>query len=62
MKQYLSQNVEKINSTTNNLDNKKSTVSYYDLSYNNMDVEEGEEFEFDELPNSELLPSIVSNK
>jgi hypothetical protein len=62
MKQYLNQNAEKIDSTINNLGNKKSTLSYDDLNKNNMDVEEGEEFKFDELQNSELLPPIVSKQ
>jgi hypothetical protein len=61
MKQYLSQNAEKIDSTINSLGNKKSTLSYDDLSKSDMD-EEGEEFKFDELQNSELLPPIVSKQ
>jgi hypothetical protein len=62
MKQYLSQNAEKIDSTTNSLGNKNSTLSFDDLSNRDMDAEKGEEFEFDELEYSELLPPIVSKQ
>jgi hypothetical protein len=46
--------------TAGDLGNKKTTLSYDDSSYSHMEVEEGEEFEFCELENSELLPPIVS--
>jgi hypothetical protein len=60
MKQYMSQNAEKSDSTAGGLGNKKSTLSYDDSNSSDKDVEEGEEFEFNELQNSEFLPPIIS--
>jgi putative component of toxin-antitoxin plasmid stabilization module len=60
MKQYLSQNTEKIDSTKSGLGNKKATLSYDYSSIRDIDVEEGEEFKLYELENSELLPRINS--
>jgi hypothetical protein len=62
MKQYLSQNAEKIDSTISGVGNKKITLSYDDSNNSDMEIEEGEEFEFDELQNSEFLPPIVSKQ
>jgi hypothetical protein len=49
--QYLSQNAEKIDSMASGLFNKNTMLSYDDLSSSDINVEEGEEFEFDELQN-----------
>jgi hypothetical protein len=62
MKQYLSQNAEKIDSTLNGLGNKQSSLSYDDSNSSDMEIEEGEEFEFNELQRSEFLPPIITNK
>jgi hypothetical protein len=62
MKQYLSQNAEKIDSTLSGLSNKKNTLSYDDSNSSDMEIEEGEEFEFDELQHSDFLPPIITNK
>jgi hypothetical protein len=62
MKQYLSQNAEKIDSTVSVLGSKKNTLSYDDSNSSEMEIEEGEEFEFNKLQYSKFLPPIVSNK
>jgi hypothetical protein len=56
----VSQNAEKIDSAAGGLGNKNTSRSYDYSSSSDIDIKKGEEFEFKELQNSELLHSFIA--